>query len=68
MVVFALAFAVGAMLFLAILGLAVVLGGALYLRFRWLKRKSRQAAPPRRGGDVLEGEYTVKDDKPPTRH
>lgn len=66
--VFAVSFAVGAVLFVVIVGLVAVLGIAFYLRWRWLKRKLRQAAPPRRGGDVLEGEYTVKDEEPPTRH
>ena len=66
--VFAVSFAVGAVLFLVIVGLVAVLGIAFYLRLRWLRRKLRQVSPPRRGGDVLEGEYTVKDEKPPTRH
>jgi len=68
LVVFALSFMVGAVLFLAVLGLVVILGVALYLRLRWLRRKVQQQSPPRRGGDVLEGEYTVKDEKPTTRH
>lgn len=67
LLVFAISFAVGAVLFLVILGLVVVLGIALYLRFRWLRRKL-QTSPSQRGVDVLEGEYTVKDEKPPTRH
>lgn len=67
LVVFAVSFALGAVLFLVILGAVAVLGTAVYLRFRWLKHKLQQASPPRRGSDVLEGEYTVKDEKPPTR-
>lgn len=66
--VFAVSFAVGAVLFLVVLGLVVTLGVAFYLRLRWLRHRMRRAPPPRRGGDVLEGEYTVKDEKPPTRH
>lgn len=67
--VFVISFALGAVLFLVVLGLAVVLGVAFYLRLRWLQHKWRQQAPPpRQGGDVLEGEYTVKGEKPPTRH
>ena len=66
--VFAASFAIGAMLFLVIVGLVAVLGIAFYLRLRWLRRKLQQVSPTRRRGDVLEGEYTVKDEKPPTRH
>lgn len=68
LVVFAVSFAAGAVLFLVVLGLVVVLGVALYLRLRWLRHKWQQPPPPRQGGDVLEGEFTVKDEKPPTRH
>lgn len=66
--VFVLSFTVGLVLFLVVLGLVTVLGVALYLRLRWLRRKWQQQSPPQRGSDVLEGEYTVKDEKPPTRH
>ena len=67
LVVFAVSFALGAVLFLVIVGAVAVLGVAFYLRFRWLKHKLQQTSPPRRSGDVLEGEYTVRDAKPPTR-
>lgn len=66
--VFALSFTVGLVLFLVVLGLVTILGIALYLRLRWLRREWQQQSPPPRGGDVLEGEYTVKGEKPPTRH
>ena len=66
--VLAVSFTLGLVLFLAVLGLAVLLGLALYLRGYWLRRKWRQPpSPPRGGGDVLEGEYTVKDEKPMRR-
>ncbi|HSN17049.1 MAG TPA: hypothetical protein VLV87_02470 [Gammaproteobacteria bacterium] len=70
LMVFAAAFAVGAVLFLVVLGLVVVLGIAFYLRLRWLRHQWRQRAPSarRHEGHVLEGEYTVKDQRPPTRH
>jgi len=63
LVALAVSLLLGAMLFLTILGLAVVLILALYLRFWWLRRQWQRQAPSRRG-DVLEGEYTVEGEKP----
>lgn len=58
--IFTVAFLLGTVLFLAILGVVVVLAIALYLRFWWLRRqwtKQHQASP--KGGVTLEGEYIV---------
>jgi len=64
LVAFATSLFLGAVLFLTILGLAVVLALLLYLRFWWLRRQwQRQTPPPPHDGDVLEGEYTVEGDK-----
>jgi len=53
----------GAVLFLMILGLAVLLAVAFYVRFWWLRRKRQRQAPTHRG-NVLEGEYTVEQEEP----
>ena len=65
---FAASLLLGAVLFLTMLGLAVILALALYLRFWWLRRKwQRQTPPPPHHDDVLEGEYTVEGEKPARR-
>lgn len=59
--VFTLAFFVGTVLFLSILGVLAVLFLVFYLRFWWLRRRwAREQRPAAPGGGVtLEGEYTV---------
>ena len=65
--IFTLAFFVGTVLFLTILGVLAVLFLVFYLRFWWLRRRwARQhQQPAQRGSVTLEGEYTVsKQEKP----
>jgi uncharacterized iron-regulated membrane protein len=64
---FTVAFFLGTVLFLVVLGAAVLLGIVLSLRFWWLRRRwAREAPPPdrpeARRGVTLEGEYTRKGD------
>lgn len=63
--IFTLAFFVGTVLFLSILGVLAVLFLVFYLRFWWLRRRwargQLRAAP--RSGVTLEGEYTVSERK-----
>lgn len=63
--VFAVALFLGLAIFFVILGMAVVAGIALYLRFWWLRQQRGRHPPAGPGGGViLEGEYTVaKHDK-----
>ena len=67
-----LALFLGTFIFIVVLGIAVVLGLALYLRFWWLRRqwaKQRPPEPAPGGGVTLEGEYTVgkRDERRPGR-
>ena len=58
--IFTVAFLLGTVLLLVILGVIAVSAIALYLRFWWLRRqmlKRPQGVPG--GGVTLEGEYTV---------
>ena len=65
MAVFTVALFLGLAIFLVILGIVVLAGIALYLRFWWLRRQQGGRPPARpSGGVTLEGEYTVaKPDK-----
>ena len=55
-----LAFFLGTVLFLVVLGAGLLLALVLYLRFWWLGRRlSKRPGPAPEGGVTLEGEYTV---------
>lgn len=59
--IFTLAFFVGTVLFLTILGVLAILLLVFYLRFWWLRRRWARQHPQaaQRGSVTLEGEYTV---------
>jgi len=60
LVIFMVAFFLGTVLLLMILGAIAVSAVALYLRFWWLRRQMKQRPQGAPGGGVtLEGEYTV---------
>jgi hypothetical protein len=59
LVIFSLAFLVGTVLFVTVLGVLAILFLGFYLRFWWLRRKLQQQVTARQGGVTLEGEYTV---------
>ena len=67
-----LALFLGTFIFIVMLGLAVVLGLVLWLRFWWLRRQWAKQRPPEQapgGGVTLEGEYSVekRDERRPGR-
>jgi ABC-type bacteriocin/lantibiotic exporter with double-glycine peptidase domain len=59
--IFTLAFFVGTVLFLTVVGILAVLLLVFYLRFWWLRRRLVRDHPQtaQRGSVTLEGEYTV---------
>lgn len=68
LVIFTVAFFLGTVLLLVILGAIAVSAVALYLRFWWLRRQMKQHPQGAPGGGVtLEGEYTVTKSEKPSR-